>query len=96
MEIELICDVCGKSFLRSRGEANRNKKLGRRTYCSLECVGKGNLDNIPIDKRHHPENLVSNNRGDEFSPFRWHFRNAKRRNKSFDLTLKDLKEQWEL
>ena len=31
MEVELICEVCGKNFFR--------KKVKAKNYCSLKCVG---------------------------------------------------------
>lgn len=93
--IVLSCTVCSKEFERRAAEHKRNLKKGRRVYCSLSCCSKDNLDNIPKSKRHHPENLDPTNRADEFSPFRWHFRNCKRRNKEFNLTLEYLKELWE-
>jgi hypothetical protein len=95
-KVEVKCENCGEVFLRSRGEVNRNTKLNRRVFCSRSCQGSGIFDNIPKHKRiSRPENLVSNNRQDEFSPFRWHYNNAKRRHKDFDLTLEDLKSQWD-
>ena len=97
--IELTCDVCKKQFHRRKAEYNRTKKRGlKRVFCSRKCCGIGVLDNIPKDKRNHPENLKPNNRGDGLSPFRWHFRNAKRRKRDdyeFDITLEYLKELWE-
>jgi hypothetical protein len=94
--IEVKCCVCGKQFEREAKEVRRSEKLGRRIYCSRKCCGKDNFENIPEDKRHaRPENLINGNRLDEFSPFRWHFRNCKRRIKGFELTLGDLKDQWE-
>jgi hypothetical protein len=98
MEIKLICEICGKRFFRKKGEVNRNRKLGRPTYCSLACAGIGNLGNIPVEKRHHPENLKPDNRGDEFSLVRFHLRNIKNKSrcrKPCYVDLQDLKEQWD-
>lgn len=64
------CPVCKKEY-------NRNLRLGRPSYCSRECSGKGNaatslqnlgtnlgnIDNIPMEKR-----LVR--KKDQWSPFR--------------------------
>jgi hypothetical protein len=98
-KIILTCEICNKQFERSAGETNRNKKLNRRVYCSKKCLGKGNINNIPIEKRYHPENLRRSYWVDDYSPFRLHFRCAKRRskknNKSFSLSLCDLKELWD-
>jgi len=98
--IELTCDVCKTQFHRKKAEYNRTQKKGlKRVFCSRKCCGVGVVDNIPKEKRYHPENLNSGNRGDHLSPFRWHFRNSKRRSDKrkidFDLTLEYLKELWE-
>jgi hypothetical protein len=97
MNIEIECSVCKTKILRRKGEVNRNAKIGRKTYCSLKCSGAGNFQNIPKEKAYHPENLTS--RYDEYSMFRvfMHRINlrVKDRNKVCDITLKDLKEQWE-
>jgi len=104
----LICETCGEEFERSRGEVNRNSKLGRRTYCSLKCVGKDNNSHLDKwkskcselacrpDQRVPGANIV-----DEFSPFRFHMKcmrnkrtNGKKRQKC-EVTLSDLKEQWD-
>lgn len=97
-KIPLTCEKCGKRFERERGEHNRNLKKGRKTYCSLKCTG--NILNIPVDKIcHDPSYLNPANRLDEFSPYRWHLKGCRRRNKEngcgVSITLQDLKEQWE-
>lgn len=101
MKVEVVCCVCGTKVFREKGEVNRNAKLGRKVYCSLRCVGLDTLDNIPKDKRYHPENL----RGpatDDLSKFRFHLKNirlhyaqSKKASKVCEVTLEDLKEQWE-
>lgn len=94
-EVELTCESCGKKFNRRKTEAKRNQKLGRRTFCSLQCCGHGVFDNIPPEKRCGADHLKSDNLYDEYSQFRWHLRNAKQRKHECDITLVDLKEQWE-
>ena len=74
MKVELECEICGKKFEREKGEVNRNKKLNRRTLCSLRCSGFAVLDNIPKEKRYHPENLIQGRDTDEFSQFRLHMK----------------------
>jgi hypothetical protein len=102
--IKLICEVCEKEFFRSTSEVNRNKKIGRRVFCSRECQGKVNLSNLG-EKRVH-EHLTPWRTCDEFSPFRKFLSSAKgsckHRNKSkkkkdriVSITLEDLKSQWE-
>ena len=93
--IELTCDTCGKQFHKRRAEHNRCLKRGhKRKFCSLKCCGKATIDNIPPESKVW-DHLVANNKSDEYSPFRWHYRNAKRRKHEFDLTLEYLKELWE-
>jgi len=52
---------------------------------------KGNKNN----KKGNSVTLIPNNHKDEFTPFRYYFRNAKKRFKNFNLTLEYLKEIWE-
>ena len=92
--IELTCPVCQSRFDRPLKEYNRSQKKGKPSYCSRKCSSKVNIANIP------KETMVTDHlrlivRSDEYSPFRFHYRNAKRRNKEFNLTLEYLKELWE-
>lgn len=92
--MKLTCSVCGREFNRKPSEVKRCQERGlQNVYCSAKCCGKGVFRNIPADKRSHPEN-VTPRKCDEWSAFRWHLRNAKRR-RECNLTLQDLKEQWE-
>ena len=94
-KVELICEFCGNKFLRDKSEANRNKKKGRKTYCSLSCAGKLSNDHLRIFDGKYVCNLKANE-NDLYSPFRWHLRNMKMRKRhSCDVTLEDLKQQWE-
>lgn len=100
MHIEVECSVCKAKVLRSRGELNRNAKLGRRIYCSRSCCGKDNVANIPEENRRGDVlRLRANNRADEYTMFRvfMHRINLRKKdhNRECDLTLQDLKEQWE-
>jgi hypothetical protein len=94
--VELTCDVCGKTFERNKNEHVRSLKLGRRMYCSRHCCGIANAVNLPDSTVEGAVHLNPANKRDDLSPFRWHFRNTKRRNKDFNLTLQDIKDQWEL
>jgi hypothetical protein len=95
--VEVQCEICGKVFLRKKGEVNRSKRLGRRFFCSLECTGIANRENVP------PELVLKNLRrgsvATEFSPFRGFYKIIKNRVRvqgdPLSLTLLDLKLQWE-
>lgn len=94
-KIELSCSVCGNSFLRENREHKRNEKIGRKTYCSRSCSGKGNTKNLPKENIGNTSFLLKGSKKDELSPFRYHLRKAKSRDFDFDLTLDYLKEIWE-
>lgn len=93
-KVELECEFCHEIFTRLKAEHTRNQKYGRRIFCSLSCSAKQhNLDNPrPGD--------VKNFKGiqgvplDEYSPFRKYLNSARRRPKDVDITLQDLKAQW--
>jgi hypothetical protein len=95
-KVELVCEVCKKTFNREKREQKRNEKIGRKTYCSRSCSGKGNIKNIPEDKRGNVGFLKSGSLTDDFTPFRYHLRQARYRKREFDLTLEYLKEIWDL
>lgn len=88
------CEICGINFERKNSEINRNKKFNRRTFCSKKCSGKALIKNIPQESYVH-DHLNPSNKLDEYSPFRWHLKVAKQRNKKVTITLQDLKQQWE-
>lgn len=93
-QVEVNCDFCNKSYLKDESEVKRNQKLGRKSFCSYECMGKNNtkyLENVRPGASH----LNPSNRRDEFTGFREHLLRAKRRDKYCDLDLQYLKELWE-
>ena len=94
-KINLVCEICNSSFEREEREHKRNQKKGRKTYCSRSCSGKGNIKNLPEEKRGNTQHLRKGSQRDEFSPFRYHLRKAKSRDKICTLTLQDLKDVWE-
>ena len=98
VNVELTCEMCGKVFLRRRGEVERNKKLGRRVFCSRKCTGIANTANLP-PLEVTEKNLRRGKIPDEYSPFREYFKLIKRRTKErsepLSLSLDDLKQQWE-
>lgn len=91
--ITIKCDCCGKEFEKPVSEYNRNLKLGRANYCSRACSGK--MCNKNNKQKGNSQNLIYNNRRDEYTPFRYYLRNAKKRFKDFNLTLEYLKTLWE-
>jgi hypothetical protein len=101
LDIEIICDGCGKAFNKRKADVTRNKKLGRRNYCTLACCGKHNTKHL--DKwRKNPVNLNRGGdfRSDELSPFRLHMKYMHNKGqgahrKECLVTIEDLKEQWD-
>lgn len=90
----LRCCVCGQEFERCDAEYKRNQKIGRKVFCSRSCTGKLLVKNIPKESKRW-DHLPKGSTSDEYSPFRWHLKNIRRRNKVFTISLQDLKEQWE-
>lgn len=89
--IKITCDCCGVLFDKPITEYNRNMKLNRHNYCCRSCAGKFKVKNL----KGNPKELIPNNKKDEYTNFRYYYRNAKRRFKSFNLTLEYLKQVWE-
>lgn len=101
--ITFICDWCGQEGIKAESEYNRNLKKGRKNYCCRECAGKGagrTRTGIPRESSTSETNIehlksICGNKRDEYTPFRYTLRNAKKRFKDFDLDLEFLKELWE-
>lgn len=92
--VSIVCNGCNSTFDRAVSEVKRNEKLSRPSYCSRSCLAISNNKNPNIRRNRNPPPIGSNT--DEFTPFRWYFRNAKRRTtKDNNLTLEYLKEIWE-
>lgn len=88
---------CGVEFLKDKSELNRNKKIGRKNYCSLKCCG---IDNHSHLNKYVEENVkyilpFTKGRRDEFTGLREHFRRVKKRHHEFNIDLSDLLNQWE-
>jgi len=88
------CFVCGKEFKRCLSEVNRSKRKNANFYCSHKCCGKNNYKHLPSGINIYNKD-VCKKKSDIYSPFRIHHKCAKKRNKHFDITLEDLKNQWE-
>jgi hypothetical protein len=89
------CDNCGIEFQKPQSEINRNQKLNRKNFCSRNCVGKHNIKNFPKERTYNPHALRKVKPGDDYTKYRYHFRNINKRNKEVDVTIDDLKEIWE-
>ena len=93
--IDVTCPVCKTSFPRRQAEHNRSVRLGRIEYCTRKCQGTALQDNLGECKGvGHTDCLISNNRRDAFTGFRYYLRKAKERHPTSNMTLEDVKEQW--
>ncbi len=94
-KIELICPHCEKVYKKDLSEYNRNEKLVRKSYCSLSCSSLANKTSENLTP-YYDIDKHSNNRADEFTPFRYTMKNLKKRSKKENkLSLQDLKDLWE-
>lgn len=89
------CKNCGIEFEKPLTEIRRNEKLNRPNFCTRTCVGKHNIKNLG-DKKFDLTTLGYKRLPDEYSKFRYHFRNIKKRNQIIDVSIDDLKTQWEI
>jgi len=90
------CTHCGVEFEKDTSEVKRNKKIGRNNYCSRSCSGSHNITNFNGKNVGDIKRFNGKiGKRDEFTPFREFLRRAKRRNKLGNLTLQNIKEQWE-
>ena len=100
--VKVICFNCGKEFERPLKEVKRIESRGRHLYCCRECVCKGlskirkGASKTLSEKQLEHLKKISSNRIDEFTPFKYTFRSIKKRFKDVNVTLEDLKKQWEL
>jgi hypothetical protein len=89
------CKHCGIEFQKPNSEINRNAKLSRPNFCSRTCVGKNNVKNLLNVKNRYDISKHSGSRLDNYTKFRYHFRNIKSRNHIVTITIDDLKNQWD-
>jgi hypothetical protein len=90
-----ICDYCKKNFEKPLSEIKRNQKLNRQNFCSRTCSGMNNIKNFGDNKNKYDISKHAGRKKDKYTKFRYHFRNIRKRNKDIDVTIDDLKEQWE-
>lgn len=100
--ISVQCHGCGQVFERLAAEVARSQKLGRKLFCTRQCLGK-NRDNSVYAHTGFPQTLIAGNRRDIQTPFRWYMkciryrsRNPNRVRKETDLVIDDLVAQWTL
>lgn len=93
--IEIECENCHCLFQKPLSEYNRNTNLGRSNYCSRKCCGYACNKNGKQKGNYESIKNYSNNRLDEYTPFRYYLRNCKSRFKNFDLDLDYLKSIWD-
>lgn len=94
-QIELICPVCNKTYLKAFSEYKRNLKVDRVSYCSTACHAKNTIDTkIPNGSTYDISKHCSN-RIDEHTPFKYYVKLMNlRKNKSTGLTTFDLIDIW--
>ena len=96
MKVELVCPECEKKYLKDNREVNRNKRKGRQSYCSRSCAGKNSVNHLQAYwTTENGERLRGYSRKDEFSPYRYHLKNARNRGHECDLDLAYLMGLWE-
>lgn len=96
--ITFVCDCCGKEAQKPLSEYNRNKKLGRKNFCSRSCaVRYANKNKLHAFTDKCKEHLLSicNNHRDEYTDFRYTLKNVSKRTKEIDIDLEYLKQLWE-
>lgn len=89
------CDFCGVEFQKPLSELKRNLSLGRKNFCSRTCVGKNSFLNPKKPQNRYDISKHCGWKRDEFTKFRYHFRNISKRDKDINVTLEDLKSTWE-
>ncbi len=98
--VKVKCETCGEEVAKPQNEYNRSMRLGRKCYCNNKCAGKQQVAHL-LGKYTHNLKRGGDNHSDEFSPFRRHLLSIKshcsrrRDGRVCDVTLKDLKNQWE-
>jgi hypothetical protein len=87
---------CGIEFLKDKSELNRNKKIGRKNYCSLKCCGTDNHSHLNNYVKENVKYILPFTKGrrDQFTGLREHFRRVKKRHHEYNIDLNDLLEQW--
>lgn len=97
--VTFICDECGKEAQKPKSEYERNKRLGRHQFCSRSCAirwANTHKKHTFTEKCRQHLLSIANNRHDEYSGFRYIFRNIKKRFKEVNIDLPYLKQLWDI
>jgi len=90
-----VCKNCNIEFEKPLSEIKRNEKFNRPNFCSRTCVGKNNIKNFGEKRSTYDISKHSDNRNDLHTKFKYHYRNISKRNQEINVTIDDLKNQWE-
>lgn len=100
--ITFTCDNCGHEAQKPLSEYKRNLRLARKNFCCRSCAFKygkqiHKYDTYTDKQIKSQQNIKKycHNKRDEWTPFRYSLRNAKKRFKDVNITLQDLKQVWE-
>jgi hypothetical protein len=97
---EITCAKCGIKSSKRKAEIDRQVKKGKTVfYCSINCASKNSCSHLEKYHGLYNQNLVSNNRLDEFTSFKWYIKvvrkNSKSRKHEYNIDCKYLKKLWE-
>lgn len=97
---EVICCACGKQTTKKLAEIKRQHKRGKtKFYCNKSCSGRDNVSHLHKYAGKFNYNLISNNRLNQYSNFKWYIKNiiknSKKKNQTYDIDLEYLKNLWE-
>lgn len=93
--ITYICDCCNKESQKPESEYNRNIKLIRKNYCSRQCAAKAVGTLLKYKGPKYDISQHHENKKDEFTPFRQYLRKCIKRYKEVNITIEDVKNQWD-
>jgi len=98
--VEIICYACGKQSNKKLAEIKRQQKRGKtKFYCNRSCASKNSVDHLKKYAGKFNHNLVSSNRHDRYTNFRWYIKNiiknSKKRKQEYDIDLEYLFQLWE-
>lgn len=92
--IVLTCYACGKQVVRRMAEHKRTLERNAHVFCGHSCSATWGNEQGLTNPTGNAANLVSDNQRDEYTPFRYFQRVAKRRKHKYKLDLPYLKALW--